>query len=452
MEYSQFTFAELLSVLRRRRKMFIIPPIIVTVICVVGAFLLPKEYESSTTILIQRNEVLNQLMSSMGEGVSSDDRLGITIADINQIVYSQPVIEQLIDSLGMRNMALSKDADDKLVKNLIMSIKTETPGFNLFAITYHDTNPIRTQRALAILKDLITKKLLEMENQKNEFAVQFFEEKVNEVQQKFLESQDNLVSLLKQRVSQLPAGDRGLYDQLSHNDARIDETQDLLNDYRSSLRVVTKTLDSGVNPNDLHELNQLQLANIPFASELRASMDNYDQLSQIYTPEYPGVNKAKKDVEDKLAKVRDGLESAISENGSQLFDLEKEKVGTVSSIEQVTIAKTEDQATEATYDTYTKLFEDMKMKLEQAKTTRDLGQKSSEQIVVINPPILPTTPSKPNRELIIGMGICVGLFVGLLAVGMAEIIDTRVRTPKDLEVFGRPIIAYLPAPTVRPKN
>ncbi len=432
--------------------MFIIPPIIVTVICVVGAFLLPKEYESSTTILIQRNEVLNQLMSSMGEEVSSDDRLGITIADINQIVYSQPVIEQLIDSLGMRNMALTKGADDRLVKNLIMSIKTETPGFNLFAITYHDTNPIRTQRALALLKDLITQKLLEMENQKNEFAVQFFEEKVNEAQQKFLESQDNLISLLKQRVNQLPAGDRGLYDQLSHNDTRIDETQDLLNGYRSSLDIVTKILDSGVNPNNLHDLNQLQLANIRFASELRASMDNYDQLSQIYTPEYPGVNKAKKDVEDKLAKVRDGLESAISEDRSQLFDLEKEKVGTVSSIEQVTIAKTEDQGTEATYDTYTKLFEDMKMKLEQARTTRDLGQKSSAQIVVINPPILPTTPSKPNRELIIGMGIAMGLFTGILAVGMAEIIDTRIRTPKDLEVFGKPIIAYLPAPTARPKN
>ena len=88
----------------------------------------------------------------------------------------------------------------------------------------------------------------------------------------------------------------------------------------------------------------------------------------------------------------------------------------------------------------------MKVKLEQAQATQDIGENSAEQYVVIDPPQLPTVPAKPNRALIVGGGLGLGLFLGLLAAGLTELFDTRIRIPEDVEVFEKPIIAYLPAP------
>lgn len=88
----------------------------------------------------------------------------------------------------------------------------------------------------------------------------------------------------------------------------------------------------------------------------------------------------------------------------------------------------------------------MKIKLEQAQTSLDLGKNGAQGYVVLNPPQLPTTSAKPNKPLIIGGGFSLGIFIGLLSAGLTELLDTRVRRPEDIEVYDKPIIAYLPAP------
>ena len=78
--------------------MVIIPVLTVTVLCVIGAFILPNRYESSTTILVQRDEILNPLISyEIAVAMASDDRL----RTFNEIIYSRTNIQRLIDSLGL---------------------------------------------------------------------------------------------------------------------------------------------------------------------------------------------------------------------------------------------------------------------------------------------------------------------------------------------------------------
>lgn len=454
MKNSQFTIEEMMSVLRRRKRAFLIPPVIILSICVLGAFTLPRQYESSTTILVQPNQVLNRLMSYIFPSTtSSSDPYKSPIGDLNQVVYSQPVIEDLIDSIGIRNASVPGYSDDGLVTQVRKHIKTAILGFNTFSITYSDTNPVRAQKAVSVITNLIIENKVQLENQKNEFAVNFFEKKVNQLHQKFIQSQNALISELRKRADDLPTDDRRLlYGELLDNDTNIDNTQSQLDSYSGSLKIVKAVLDSGVSPSNVQDLYQLQLSDIPFSGEFRTALDSYTQLSQTYTPQYPGVVKAREDVTSKLQKVRDGLISVILQDRSKLLALEKRKMGAVSAIETATVAKTQNEGMQTTYDTYRNLYEDMSLSLERARTMRELDQRASQQFVVINPPIVPTRPSKPNKALIIGGGMGAGLFVGLLAAGFVELFDTRIRTPKDLEMFDRPIVAYLPAPTVKIKK
>ncbi len=454
MKNSQFTIDEMMSVLRRRKRAFMIPPIIILSVCVLGAFTLPRQYESTTTILIQPNEVLSQLMTYIfPSSQGSQDKYSNPISDLNEVVYSHPTIEALIDSLGIRKGAAAEMSDDQLVAEIRKQIETDILGANSFKITYSDTSPALAQRGVTVLTNLIIDNKVGIENQKSEFAVHFFQKKVEQLQQTFMQSQDALIAQLKQRANLLPADDRRLlYGEMMTNSSTIDNTQALLQSYENSLRIVDNVVDSGVTSSNVQSLYQLQLADIPFSTELRTSLDAYTKLTQRYTSEYPGVVKAKEDVFIMLQKVRDGLNSVISQTREKLAGLQKRKMETVASLEQATVAQTQDQAMQNTFDTYKNLYENMRVSLERAQTMRDLEEKAADQFVIINPPVLPTRPSKPNKALIIGGGIGAGLFVGLLAAGLVELFDTRIRTPRDLEMFERPIIAYLPAPVVKTKK
>jgi capsular polysaccharide biosynthesis protein len=76
-------------------------------------------------------------------------------------------------------------------------------------------------------------------------------------------------------------------------------------------------------------------------------------------------------------------------------------------------------------------------------TSRDLGTGGANQFIIIDPALLPIKPTKPNRPQLIAAGVLLGLFFGLAAVILKELLDTTVRTPRDVEVFQKPIIAFI---------
>lgn len=94
-------------------------------------------------------------------------------------------------------------------------------------------------------------------------------------------------------------------------------------------------------------------------------------------------------------------------------------------------------------DIYRKLYDEMKVKLEQAKTTRDLGKEARNQFVVIEPPVVPDEPAKPNKILLMGGGLALGLFLGLIVAAVAELLDTTIRRPEDIKEFQKPVVAYI---------
>jgi capsular polysaccharide biosynthesis protein len=57
---------------------------------------------------------------------------------------------------------------------------------------------------------------------------------------------------------------------------------------------------------------------------------------------------------------------------------------------------------------------------------------------------VPGKPTKPNRLLIVVGGFFAGIFLGLLTAAVAELLDTTIRSPREIEHYKKPIIALLP--------
>ncbi len=441
MKSARLDFDEFWSLLRRRRFLLLTPLLILTMAGILGAFLLPKRYESSTTILVQGHGVLNPLVSyTIAVAMQSDDQL----KDFNEIVYSTPTVEALIDSLGMQPKENTVAAKEQLIKTVSSNIKTGLNGSESFTISYLANSPVEAQKAVRVLGELFISTKLRIENSKNDFAVQFFSERLNALRDKFEQSQTQLVDVLKQHSDDIPEGDREMYFHIDDFDKQIAGLQKNVNDYQQALTILNKALDSGTSELDVKSLYEVPLLDVPYADQLQAALTKYDGLVRNYTEQYPAVQDQRETVLQMLKRTRQIVQSDIQAKQSQIWNLEKQRNQAIETVQQATVAKNQNQDVQSNFNIYKELYNDMKIKLEQAQTNRDLGENGAREFVVIDPPQLPTSPSKPNKPVMIGGGLGLGLVLGLFSVGLGEILDSRVRTPVDIEAYNKPVLAFVP--------
>ena len=409
---------------------------------IIGVFVLPTRYESSTTILVQGQGVLNPLVNyTMAVAMQSDDRL----RDFNEIVYSTPILEALMDSLGMRPQVRSEAEREQLLKEVSKNIRTERNGSESFTLSYMATVPRTAQRAVGVLAQLFIQTRLRDENSKNDFAVEFFSQRLNGLRDKFEQSQQQLVDAMKLHASTLPANDRIVYSQIDDFDKQISVLQKALNDYQRALSVLQTALASEHGVLDMKSLFEIPLLGVPYATELQSALSKFDELQHKYTPEYPTVRDERKTLFDLLRRTQEVVQSDSKTKQSQIWSLEQSRHKGIETVQQASVAQNQDQDVQSNFAIYKELYNDMKIKLEQAQTSRDLGENGAREFVVIDPPQVPTSPAKPNRPLLIGGAFSLGLILGLFAAGAAEMFDATIRTPMDVEIYEKPVLAFLPS-------
>jgi uncharacterized protein involved in exopolysaccharide biosynthesis len=438
---AQFSIDELMAIFRRRRKLLYYPVLIVTALCILGAFLLPRKYTASTTIFVQQKGILNPLINyTMAVTMANEDKL----RTFEQIIYSRMVIQALIDTLKLGVNVTTEGERQALIKAVQRNIETDRKGSESFSLTYVDTDPERAQRAAQSLATLFIEANLQVENQQNDLAVHFFENKLEELRVKFEASQKELVSTMSERLGDMPAEAKTMYDQLQTFEKRITDIDSRLNSYQSAMTTLRSFPEALQDDEGKQTLYDLLRNDLPFGTDLRTLLTKYDDLSKRYTPKYPEVVKMETQLTELLQRMRSAVESEMVKQQNERWEVERRRTETVDRIKQMNISARTDQDKESNYGIYRNLYDEMKVKLEQARTNRDLGSNSANQFIIIDPPVVPTEPSKPNRPMIIGGGFGAGVILGLLAIILAEIFDTRLRTFRDVEVYHKPVVAYIP--------
>ncbi len=449
MKNAQSGIDEFSAMMRRRRIPFFIPFVIIVTACILGAFVMPKKYESSTTILVQGNAVLNPLVRySMAVTMDYDSELN----NFDEIVYSTPVIASLIDSLGIEPKPESESKEEELETVVSKNIKTERKGRDIFTISYFAPQPQVAKRAVSVLAELYIRTKQEIQDTKNKFAVEFFTQRLNSLRGKFEDSQKQLVGVMKQHISAIPESDRELYAQIGDYNKKINDLQNSISNYQQALSILGKHSAKSDGTPDLKSLYEVPLLGVPYGKEVESALVKYDGLLHKYTPQYPEVEDARADLTQLLARCKSVTQSDLVAKEEQTWQLEKGRNSAITTVQKATVASSQNQDFKSNYDIYKNLYNDMKIKLEQAETSRDLGEAGSRDFLVLDPPELPVRPSKPNKPLMVGGGLMLGLVLGLLSAGLAEIFDSRVRTPLDLDKYDKPIVAFLPAIQAYRKN
>jgi len=80
-----------------------------------------------------------------------------------------------------------------------------------------------------------------------------------------------------------------------------------------------------------------------------------------------------------------------------------------------------------------------------AQSSNLIQRDATEKLTVLDPPSLPSKPSKPNRWQIVGIGIGVSLMLGIALAGVQEARDTSLKNLKDVRAYTNlPVLSSIP--------
>ncbi len=430
---------ELKRVLRRRKILLLITPIFIVLLSISSLYVIEPKYKSSISILVQKEETLNPLiLYEMAVNIASEDRL----KSFNEIVYSRSTMEKLIDSLAFDSDVVSKFEKQAVLDRLRRNISTSSRASDSFEITFYDTDPVRARDGVALLANHFISTRLRLENRRNNETVDFFQAKLNELETVVDEQRNLIVSATTENMKQQPIDQTALQSRLQTIDTQIDELDWQIMQEEDKLKILNDFLSQKA-PNILVDpLYKLPVQNIPLGEDLSILLGEYDQMRQQFTDSYPQLRALRTQITEVTKRIPPAIESNLSNLKRLRGDQGTEREKIINDMEKAFIAAQLNNSKQTNFSIYQQLHNEMKIKLEQARMTRDIGDKASEQFIVLDSPYVAERPSSPNRRLIVGVGLLIGVVLGGLLAGVAEVLDTTIRRQEDLE-FDKPIIAYL---------
>jgi len=185
---------------------------------------------------------------------------------------------------------------------------------------------------------------------------------------------------------------------LSKNKALINEYDQKLNDLKKKLNEKINVYKSGIfasSPEEIKPLSQKIIEEEVKVQSLQASIDEQNKIVKNYESRF-----------NKLPKTT-----------IELARLERER----SALEKLYLI-VEEKYQEATIN----------------------EQSQPGNVLIVDPGIRPTEPAKPNRKLIVLIGLILGGGVGLGFVFLRDYMDNTIKTPEDIEKQNMNLLAWLP--------
>ncbi|MFA6224406.1 MAG: Wzz/FepE/Etk N-terminal domain-containing protein [Desulfomonilaceae bacterium] len=163
---------------------------------------------------------------------------------------------------------------------------------------------------------------------------------------------------------------------------------------------------------------------------------DYTQMRGVYSPTYPKMvlmKRKMKFLEDKIAQVERNVVSGSIESAEKEENLYKVQVDEAKR--EVTRVK----ALEAEFSILKKEVESnsefLKLIMKEIQETDIKGRTISNNMVIVDQPTTPRSPSWPKKDLVLLIGLAVGLIGGVGCAFVWESMDDTIQNPDDLSKF-----------------
>ena len=435
----EITPRRIVAFVRLRILYLMIPPIATTALSAVGAYFLPRQYESSIRILVQSQEVTNPLTTlANAMGQWDDSQLHL----LDEIIFSERTYRQMIDSLGYFPRPQSDLERAVRYGQIKAGILTKMSGRS-FTISFQDGDPNRAQKGASALANIFIGTVTDTKNQKSQMTVDFYEKKLEEFRLRMDESQNQIMAKMRNQTGGGVGTSASLYLRLDQIGQKTKDAEDQVKELQRILKLLGSLPEELSSKQARGILFEVQRSNVPYAADLGRSLNVYEDVLARYTTQHPEAVTAENRIREAIERISAGIISERARKISEMDDLQRGKAALMAEVFRSSGQKSDD-GLESTYQLYQRLYTEMRLKLEEAQITKTLGSSLQNQYVVMDPAYLPLFPAKPSRSRIVMGGFGLGVFLGIMSAVIAEALDSTIRSVRSLEVYGKPVIAFFP--------
>lgn len=457
----QTMFREFIFILFYRSRLIITVFLAVFIISIVIAVTLPSLYRSSAKFSL----TVPQSFDPLQQETSYDyrNRVRRFLQEQRELIMSNLVITKVIKELypGINEESEINQKSDALREDLdVVPPGGETfEGSSVYNVDYVHKNPEWAAKVALTVTNSYLGVYREMSQGKTNYSHTFFTEQVEKLTKEMKEKEDKVRDFETRQalalLEILNLGDRGnaevgpnmLLTKFMENYhalqielaglqvsiAALERESD-----RSDIPVVMQDMETPGRSISIfkNKVAQLQIQ----MNEMKPQFtENFEPMKQVEQEMTLSVDSLKKELKRSInaqkitaqsIKARIGqLEKTTRELRERIQEIAKEKATYDSLKQQFNIAK----------DNYTRA----QAQMEQARMAQSVSQ-DKQFLTLIDKPIVPVKPFKPNRFLIILGGLISGLFLGVAAALTVDHFDHRMKTSYEIErVLSVPVMGSI---------
>jgi uncharacterized protein involved in exopolysaccharide biosynthesis len=342
------------------------------VLSIMLGFFLPPTYESATIILVEEEKTMNPLMQGLAVSTTVIERM----RDLKELLLSWKSLVELTKKLDLAKNAQTQQQFETLIKELRKNIVVQMRGPNIIRIAYFGRHPTETQMVAKTLTDVLIEENMRKQTKETDVAIDFIKEQLQVYKRKIKESEiasmeEELKTLLVDSTEQHP----------------------LVKELRQKIASASKELESGE-----YKVSETEK---PIASPV------YEKLQQ----------ELDKMVKKETAAVESNPSVAYAANNTEQNDPN-------ATIYKLMLMDKLDSVLARDIKVNENIYNMLLQKLETAKITQRLEtSREGTRYNIIDPPRMPLKPSKPNKLLIVFLGLFLGSCSGAGLVMGKEFLD-----------------------------
>lgn len=489
-----------IDIVRRHKGWLAAPVFAALVLSVVVAFLWPDTYISEASIQVVPPQVPDKLVPT-NVSVEMSQRINM----MAQSILSRQTLANIIQTHGIYKTELSRRPMEDVIEDMRSRhikispvLRVQGPGgrggsISAFRISFEYQNRLLAQK---ITQDLCSRFIDENIRSRSSQSVQtteFLKEQLESTRKELEQLENKLTEFRVRNAGRLPEqlqnnlqAIRAFETQLSGvNDAisRLGQEKLLLESQIRILKDQINAIGSSSDPLGMsvksERLIQLEREILNLETALSALRERYrdthpdvktaesqlavlkrtrdallkqeQEKKQEPAPQTPTPMQAKaaRDLEAAIARLQSQIEARNLELERRVKEQDQLKQSLKiynARIEASPLADREYAELTRNYDLAKTRYDELNRKASISEMATDLeNRRQGERLELLEPASLPEKPAKPNRLLIVGVGVGMGLMLGVFTTGARELKDTSLKNLKDARAYTNlPVLGTIP--------
>jgi polysaccharide chain length determinant protein (PEP-CTERM system associated) len=475
---TDFNVAQILSNLYRKKGLIIAVFVVVSLLAAYLATILPDIYRSSTLIVVTPQRLPASFVTSTVT-MDLEERMQSIIQEILSVTQLDKIIQEFNLYPSDTKGSNLRDRVEKLRKSIKVDFRRNNTrdSMTVFQLSFESGNPEKARQVTHRLATLFIDQNLQVREQQAMGTKAFMNSEVERLR-KELEQQETVVNQYKAgHLYELP-------DQLDTNLRTLEQLRRELeaNNIRlSTLQERKGTLQKQSVESDILKVDALggsvvvQGDGVTQSVQLEVKKKELDSLLQRYSNRHPDVIRLQKEIQSLEAEIgntssskttnstkvstvisplKQVLQKQTTDIDSEIHALRSQAEGIRNQIGilQARVNNAPVRAIELSrvsrgYEITLKKYQDLLAKSLESDLSENMEKsKKGEQFRVLDPANLPLRPARPNRLMIVLVGLASGLAAGVALAFLWDNLDTSFKRGEEISAYvNLPVFVTIPA-------